>query len=124
VVDGKAIDLTEKKLKEEFRANRNDKSIVRSYDNGWVHAHAGLSLTSGDDLESLRKLAVDAISAVGLDFGAVDVLACLDTADPRRLSKAVVCEVNSAPGIENEITKDAYVKAFNEVIAAKQGAAA
>jgi hypothetical protein len=119
VVNGKAIDLTEKKLREELKEKRDAVSLVRSHDNGWVHAHSDLSLTDKVDLGRLMGLATDAISAVGLDFGAVDILACLDTASPRRLTKAVVCEVNSAPGIENEATKKAYVDAFNALIKEK-----
>lgn len=126
VVNGKAIDLTEKKLKEEFRENRENRSLVRSFDNGWVHAHDSLSLAATTDLGTIKQLGVDAVRAVGLDFGAVDILACLSVPDSggnRSLSKAVVCEVNSAPGIENEATKNAYVAAFNEIIASKGKAA-
>ena len=116
VVDGVAIDITEKKLREQLKGNRNDVSVVRSHGNGWVHAHSNLSLSDPVDLGTLNLLATDAIRAIGLDFGAVDVLACLDSGSPRRLSKAVVCEVNSAPGIENTITLEAYTKAFNTLI--------
>lgn len=119
VVGGEAVDVTEKKLREELKEKRDAVSLVRSHDNGWVHAHSDLSV-SGDDLGTLSKLGVDAITAVGLDFGAVDILACLDTNTPRRLTKAVVCEVNSAPGIENEVTKRAYASALNKLIDSKR----
>lgn len=119
VVGGEAIDITEKKLREELKEKRADVSTVRSHDNGWVHAHSQLSI--GDaDCGTLRQLAISAIQAVGLDFGAVDILACLDNGTPRRLSKAVVCEVNSAPGIENEVTKRAYARALNKLIDSKK----
>lgn len=116
VVGGKAIDLTEKKLREELKEKRDAVSIVRSHDNGWVHAHGDLSIVSDIDRQNLEKLGMDAVRAVGLDFGAVDILASLDSNVPRRLSKAVVCEVNSAPGIENEVTRKAYADALNKLI--------
>jgi hypothetical protein len=115
VVDGEAIDITEKKVRNEIK-DKADR-LIRSHSNGWVHAHDLLSVNHPDDLASLRALAVKAISAVGLDFAAVDVLCTLSEGEPRRLKSAVVCEVNSAPGIENEITKNAYVAAFNKLIA-------
>ncbi len=117
VVNGQAIDLVEKKLREENREKREKLSVIRNHDNGWVFAHDNLSLTHADDITRLRGLAVDSAQAVGLDFGAVDILAILDEAAPRRLKKCVVCELNSAPGIENTVTTAAYVKAFNELIA-------
>lgn len=118
VVDGKAIDLTEKKLRAELKDKRaGEISLIRSHDNGWVHAHGDISLSSPADLEKLKVLAVSACRALGLDFGAVDILASLTVDNPRRLTKAVVCEVNSAPGIENEATKIAYTTAFNTMMA-------
>lgn len=124
VVDGKAIDLTEKKLREGLKERREQVAIVRSHGNGWVHAHGDLAVSREVDLQLIKTLAIDAIRAVGLDFGAVDILACLDASTPRALTKAVVCEVNSAPGIENEVTRNAYVKALNELIDQKKGKAA
>jgi glutathione synthase/RimK-type ligase-like ATP-grasp enzyme len=120
VVNGEAIDITEKKLRNDLKEKREDVSLVRSHDMGRVHAHDNLSITEASDVEALRKLGADAIRAVGLDFGAVDVLACLNSDIPRRVTKLVVCEVNSAPGIENEVTKRAYARALNKLIDEKR----
>lgn len=119
VVDGKAVDLTEKKLRHDLKDKRGQSSVIRSHDNGWVHAHDDLSISDNRDVATIRDLGERAIRAIGLDFGCADILACLDSNVPRRLTKSVVCEVNSAPGIENEATKNAYVKALNKLIEKK-----
>lgn len=119
VVDGKAVDLTEKKLRHDLKDKRGQSSVIRSHDNGWVHAHDDLSISDNRDVATIRDLGERAVRAVGLDFGCADILACLDSNVPRRLTKSVVCEVNSAPGIENEVTKNAYVKALNKLIEKK-----
>ena len=62
----------------------------------------------------LNELALGALTALGLDFGAVDILACLGKEIPRRLSKAVICEVNTSPGLECTQTIKAYVDAIKE----------
>lgn len=116
VVGNKAVDLVEKKAKLETEENR----VIRNHRNGWAFAHDSLSITHPDDVASLQALAVQAIGAVGLDFGAVDILSCLDDGNPRRITRSLVCEVNAAPGIENTVTQAAYVKALNELIEAKR----
>lgn len=120
VVNGKAIDIVEKKLRENLRGHRQDRSTIRNHRNGWVFAHTNLAVSRDADLKALGELGVSACVALGLDFGAVDVLAILESpvlaGGPRILRRAVVCEVNSAPGIENTQTRDAYVKAFNQMI--------
>lgn len=123
VVDGVAVDLTEKKLREDHKDKRAGLSIVRSHNNGWVHAHDSLSLSANEDLGALRTLGVRAVLAAGLDFGCADILAVLDGVDggPRSLKKAVVCEVNSAPGIENTVTRQAYVRGLNKLIEKRKG---
>lgn len=116
VVGGLGIDLVEKKLRDDLRENRPDRSTIRNHDNGWVFAHDNLSVTAPDDVAKLLSLGVSAIGAVGLDFGAADLLAVMDEGNPRRIKKVVVCEINSAPGIENTKTVAAYVQAFNDLV--------
>lgn len=105
-----AIDFVEKKARQGIEVNR----LIRSHDNGWVFAHDNLSVTP-EDRETLEELAIEAVMALDLDFGAVDLLATLSRETPRRLKKARVCEINTAPGLENTKTIAAYVKAFQEV---------
>lgn len=60
---------------------------------------------------SLTELAVAAVKALGMNFGAVDC--CVDTA-----GNPYVFEVNSGPGLEGT-SFDMYVAAFNKVITGK-----
>jgi predicted ATP-grasp superfamily ATP-dependent carboligase len=74
---------------------------VQSHDNGWVFCQAG-------EVDfAVQDLAMNAIKALGLDFGAVDVII--------RRGKAYILEVNSAPGLEGR-TLQAYVEAIKEYL--------
>lgn len=73
---------------------------IRSYDTGWRINYSH----SKDIAQSRRELAKQAIAALDLDFGAVDIGVI-------KGDKAVVLEVNTAPGIEGE-TLTAYVNQF------------
>lgn len=91
--------------------------IVRSHANGWVHAHEGLHLPS-EARVSIESAAVQAVVALGLDFGAVDILARYSKKNPSKLKQLAVCEVNTAPGLENQVTIEAYtnaIKSYREV---------
>jgi hypothetical protein len=85
--------------------------VVRSHANGWVHAHEQIHLP-GDFKTELARVATGACAALGLDFGAVDVLARFSTKTPDKLLALAVCEVNTAPGLENQVTIEAWKKAF------------
>ncbi len=111
VFDGQVIDFTEKKAKLDDNGNPvvSDR-LVRNHDNGWVFAHDGLSV-DGAGREAIGRTSMDAVRALGLLFGAVDILAILEPPNlqgVRTLKSAVVCEVNTAPGLENTQTIQAY----------------
>lgn len=72
--------------------------IVRSNRKGWKFSH----VKSVDKV--MEKQAIDALKAVGLDFGAVDC--CLDTD-----GKPWVIEINSGPGLDGS-TLATYVDVF------------
>lgn len=72
---------------------------VRSHANGFIFARNNVSVA-----DDVRDLCVAAVSALGLDFGAVDIV--VDKA-----GKAYVLEVNTAPGLEGQ-TVNSYVEAF------------
>lgn len=94
VAFGKVIDYT-KKLK---RRGTNPNEYVRNHENGWVFCREGVILPPDAAVQSIK-----AIDALGLDFGALDVIV--------KDSVAYVLEVNSAPGIE-QTTVLKYKQAF------------
>jgi len=61
---------------------------IRSYDGGWRISYGVWAPT-----DAMRKMCKDAVQALGLDFGAVDLALCRD-------ESLRVLEVNRAPGIE------------------------
>lgn len=117
VAFGKVIDITlkVKRESESWEAlNKPYDPIVRNFGGGWRLSHENVENALGGIESSwaheLRALGVAAIKAVGLDFGAVDMLANLD---PNYLGQRfVVCETNSAPAMELDKTLEAYANAF------------
>ena len=79
------------------------KALIRNHANGYVYCTENVSAP-----EPVIRVAIAAIRALGLDFGAVDML-CTDKGDAR------VLEVNTAPGLEGR-TLEFYVKALGEEI--------
>lgn len=114
VVGQQVVDLVQKKALNEKDAQIN--RLIRTHENGWVFAHQGLILSDQADIDKIGNLAKDACNALGLDFGAVDILAMMDEKSPRRLRKAVVCEVNTAPGLENTRTIKAYADGIRRIL--------
>lgn len=110
VFKGRMIDLTQKRLQNgttESKDRSPIEKIVRSLENGWIHAH-GIDVSS-ELRASIEKVAVAAVAALGLDFGAVDILYVDRKVRSKRPSELAVCEVNTAPGLANETTIAAYV---------------
>lgn len=78
-------------------------TVQRNHDNGTVFNYTDIS---NRDRSSLRKAARMAVSALNLDFGAVDILL--------KDGKAYVLEVNTAPRLTDETsdTLQKYVEGF------------
>ena len=77
-------------------------NFIHSYDNGCTFSRD--TAKWGIDAQTLRNaqdLATRAVDAVGLDFGAVDLILT-------KRGKLYVLEVNSAPGIRCDYIKEAY----------------
>ena len=74
---------------------------IRSYDGGWK-----VNYNDFHSKESMRVLAVKAVEALGLQFGAVDLGKTVD-------GRVLVLEVNRAPGLENG-SVTAYVNAIQQ----------
>lgn len=77
---------------------------VRNHANGFIFAHQGVDVPEGH-----RKAAVDAVNALGLDFGAVDLI-------ETKKGECFVLEVNTACGLEGT-TLDKYNVALQDLIA-------
>lgn len=105
VVNGEVILLVQKRKKNGVEQTR-DQELIRSCDNGWIHACNNVD----EPPPSLKPMCVKAVAALGLDFGAVDVIV-------DRAGAPVILEVNTAPGIEGETTIAAYKAAFERMVA-------
>jgi hypothetical protein len=115
VFRGRLIDLTQKRLQNGMVKGEDSESvarIVRSLDNGWIHAHT--FEVSRAVRKTIEEVAISALAALGLDFGAVDILAKYPKGDLTKQPIFAVCEVNTAPGLANEQTLAAYVQAITQ----------
>lgn len=83
-----------------------DQELIRSWENGWVFAENDIEASAAEKT-TMIGIAEKAIKALGLHFGAVDIL---HTKDGRFL----VCEVNSAPAIESTKTQEHYKNVFQD----------
>lgn len=82
-----------------------DQLLIRNYDNGWVFAIENVQFPSAAIEADVKQQAVNACAALGLDFGAVDVIVS-------KKGVVYVLEVNTAPGIESPSVLAAYVDYF------------
>lgn len=108
VFNGNVIDVSEKrKRRGERDGNDENSGLVRNLANGWVFCRDGII-----EPADLRNLASRAVQALGLNFGACDIIW------NERENKCYVLEVNSAPGLEGTTLKR-YTEAILEWIRAK-----
>ena len=77
---------------------------VRNLDGGFIFAREGVVEAPEASEEALK-----AVAALGLDFGAVDIMY------NARENKYYVLEVNTAPGLAGT-TLEGYAKRFREVL--------
>lgn len=97
VVNGKVIHVQEKKKKHGV-----EHSLIQSHDNGYVFGKP-----VGEVPQAVLDAGIGAVKALGLDFGAVDVIW------NQHQGKAFVLEVNTAPGLSPQ-TAEKYANAFKE----------
>jgi len=101
VLDGTVIDVAEKRRRADA-TERN--SFVRSHHNGWVFCHDNVQCP-----DNVKQEAVNAVLALGLQFGAVDI------GYREKENQPFVFEVNSAPGIEGT-TVQQYADAIRRML--------
>lgn len=99
VFKGEVIFVQEKKKRNSIPTEEMDFRI-RNASGGFVFAHQDVFLGEGG-----RDVACAAVNALGLDFGAVDLIY------NERQDKFYALEVNTAPGLEGE-TVNRYKEAF------------
>jgi len=122
VAFGKSIKLTEKQHPLQGEMGEWDAlvPVIRSHAHGWRH-----QLPRPDAHKvTLRRHAKDAVRALGLDFGAVDVLmrGSIDI-NAQNNAEFFVLEVNTAPGFAGEAdTATRYARAFNQAALSQQAA--
>lgn len=97
VFRGQVIDVTKKRRRNS--AERSD--FIKNLANGWVYCREGIEIP-----ENLLECARRAVTALGLDFGAVDLL--------YRQGAPYVLEINTAPGLQGT-TLTKYVEAFSKL---------
>ena len=101
VVNGEIIDVQRKGLSAEFQGRDDVNWEVRNLANGFIYARNDAVLP-----EFAGQLAQRAVQALGLDFGAVDMIYT------HRNNSFKVLEVNTAPGLMGT-TLELYAAAFN-----------
>jgi glutathione synthase/RimK-type ligase-like ATP-grasp enzyme len=100
VFDGRVI-FTQRKARKLEVPDEEVNWKVRNLAGGFIYANQAVELSP-----IAADIAVDAVNALGLDFGAVDIIY------NKRRDAYYVLEVNTAPGLSGS-TLDAYVEAFN-----------
>lgn len=96
VAFGQVIDFAKKRRRDGGESN----PLIKNLSNGWVFCRNGITLP-----DAAKTQALAAVSALGLDFGAVDVLY------RERENEAFILEVNTAPGLEGT-TLQKYIQTF------------
>ena len=86
VMKGKITYVQQKKRRDGYADMPEYSGVVRNYHTGWIYATQMAQLN-----EEAKREALKAINALGLDYGAVDVIT--------RREEAWVLEVNTAPGM-------------------------
>lgn len=101
VFNGNVIDISKKVRAEEDEEflPTSEEMQVRSHQNGWTFARGGIKFNP-----ELGRIAIKSIEALGLDFGAVDIVKGMD-------GQFYTLEVNTACGME-QTTENSYVNAI------------
>jgi len=102
VVGGNVIDVQQKKKRSDFEGEAN--YAIRNHANGWIYAREDVV-----EPEDLRSNAINAVMALGLDFGAVDIIW------NEKQNQSYVLEINTAPGLEGTSVQN-YANAFVEML--------
>lgn len=109
-VMGENVIDVQRKIRNTQVADENINWQIRNHDNGFVYARQDNNL--GRLPAGLNSLAINTVHALGLDFGAVDII------HNERENATYVLEVNTAPGMQGE-TGHIYAREFQRLIAGR-----
>lgn len=98
VFNGEVIDYVQKRKRNNL-PDENYNKYIRSHSNGWVFCRDNCIVR-----DNVKTLALSAVNALGLDFGAVDIVMTSS-------GKSKVLEVNCAPALEGT-TLESYTNAI------------
>lgn len=101
VFNGKVIDIQQKKRRRVGEADEVQDGIIKNLANGWVFCRDDITPPPDD----INEVAIGSVRALGLDFGAVDILSKDDN--------CYVLEINTACGLEGRTLLN-YVNAIKE----------
>lgn len=101
ILNGQVIDSQRKALRQEFVGQTDVNYKVRNLANGFVYVRNDDHIVP----EVANTVAIAAVTALGLDFGAADVIF------QQQSGRAYALEVNTAPGLQGS-TVDNYAAAF------------
>lgn len=100
VAFGKVIDVQHKRKRRDYDGDVD--YAVRNHHTGWVYCREDLEVS-----DAVKQSAIAAVAALGLDFGAVDIIY------NERYNAHYVLEVNTAPGLEGTSVEN-YANIFYE----------
>lgn len=107
VVRGQVILSQLKMRRQGFADDEGYTSLVRNVETGWVYS-VNFERADYAQLDAVQQMAIRAVEALDLDFGAVDLV--------ERRGEPFVLEVNTAPGLDEEGSAlRAYTEAFQGI---------
>ncbi len=107
VIGGEVVYVQKKKRKTGWEENPEYSNTIRNHHTGWIYATEGVEIP-----EDVQNLAIQSVAALGLDFGAVDIIVVQ--------GQGYVLEVNTAPGLDGT-TIEVYTTGINKLIQQRLG---
>lgn len=102
VIKGVVVYTQQKRRRDGYREDPNYSNVVRNHHTGWIYANTNVEAN-----DQAKDNAIKSVEALGLDFGAVDVIT--------RGDEAWVLEVNTAPGMSGT-TLSVYAENFKRIL--------
>lgn len=110
VFKGQVLFTQQKRRVSGYRDLENYSNVVRNHGNGWIYSHVNMTAP----IQAVYDQAIAAVQALGLDFGAVDIIS--------QRNNTWVLEVNTAPGVSGETTLEKYVEAIVDYVSTPEEA--